>query len=297
MIMNDPLRPDPHAQSLIGNVLKTYHQQAFFNTYWKMFEVVHADTDELRRAVFALRYQVYCRENNFIDPALHPDRLESDAYDEHSSHFLLIRQKDGLAVGTVRVTFPHEEKIRNSFQMQKLVDHPLLHQPEQVDTLFEMSRFCFISSFRQRVRDGHLLPVYYEQEWNQGEISKALSLFRRRVPYAPLGLMMAAFEAALDKGYTNGITMMESRQFNTIRRLGMDYRVLGPRCVHHGSQQPLLFNIKSAFDSMAIANPECWDIISDKGRLHRRANQIYQKDWHDTLFDDVHPRSVVQQLL
>ena len=284
--------------SMLDNCLQAIRQQAFYNTYWKTFNVLRADTDELKEKAFQLRYQIYCTENLFIEPAEHPGEIERDAYDPRAAHHLLIHRATGDVVGTIRVLLPHDTQPLRSFELQKVCDHPLLQLENRINELCEISRFCMASRFRRRPNDGRLLPAYYEQEWTEGESRlPALGLFRRRIPYAPLGLLMAAFETVLQNGVTTCVTALESKQFHTMRRMGFTYQVLGPRIEHQGVQQPLLFNIKAVLDSMASANPECWDVISDKGRLHRRATDLYQADWQDSLFDDIGRDMMARKLL
>jgi N-acyl amino acid synthase of PEP-CTERM/exosortase system len=51
-----------------------------------------------------LRYDVYCLRKGWVADAF-PDGLESDEFDEHAIHILLIEQQTGLAVGSARVVF------------------------------------------------------------------------------------------------------------------------------------------------------------------------------------------------
>ena len=50
--------------------------------YHEFFSITMADTDELRKEVFRLRYDVYCKELGWEDPANFPDALERDIYDD-----------------------------------------------------------------------------------------------------------------------------------------------------------------------------------------------------------------------
>src|SRR5438132_11577443 len=68
--------------------------------------IVHADTSALRRSCYALRYKVYCVENNFLDAENHQDEIESDEYDVHSVHVLLQHVSSGTFVGTARLVMP-----------------------------------------------------------------------------------------------------------------------------------------------------------------------------------------------
>ena len=57
--------------------------------YDRHFTVVAADTPDLLDAAHALRYQVYCVEHRFEDPAEHRDERERDRYDRHSAQMSL----------------------------------------------------------------------------------------------------------------------------------------------------------------------------------------------------------------
>src|SRR5437762_7954441 len=61
--------------------------------YEDTFKLVRATTQELKEAAYRLRYQVYCVEQPFENPAEHPQGMETDAYDRHSVHTLLIHRR------------------------------------------------------------------------------------------------------------------------------------------------------------------------------------------------------------
>src|SRR5687767_3456910 len=74
--------------------------------YHRRFIVVPADTPELLDAAHALRYQVYCVEHKFEDPALQEGQRERDRYDEHAVHAVLISKASNEVVGCVRLILP-----------------------------------------------------------------------------------------------------------------------------------------------------------------------------------------------
>jgi N-acyl-L-homoserine lactone synthetase len=51
----------------------------------------------------ALRYEVFCLEKEWIEPAICEDGLEIDEYDELAVHFLVLDDETGAALGTCRL--------------------------------------------------------------------------------------------------------------------------------------------------------------------------------------------------
>ena len=92
---------------------------AAFHEY---FEIIDANSPELLREVFRLRYQVLCVEQRApgFEPSNYPDGLESDQYDRHSSHILLRH----------RPSRNTPRPLANTFQQGEL--HTSLHDHHQV---------------------------------------------------------------------------------------------------------------------------------------------------------------------
>lgn len=283
----------------IKNCLTTIQSQAFAHFYWRTFDVIKADSEELKDIAYRLRYEVYCKDNNFLPAENYPDGREKDQFDDHATHFLLYHKPTDSFIGTLRLNVPQPRNPLTSFELQKLCDHPLLQIENRVMGMCEISRFCMVSSFRKRDRDGSLLPAYYEQQGSDEENCKpeGIIFFRRRIPYAPLGLLQAAFKEALVHKITNCVMALEPRQIPAFARLGMTYRVLGPRLSFHGEQQPLIFNIKAVLDKMAENNPACWEVASDQGKLQETANLFYNNDWQDAVFDAECRKLILSRLL
>ncbi len=270
--------------SFLGAYWGVLRQRAFAHAYHSTFKVIRADTDELVDKALSLRHEVYCRENNFLEPGHFPDGRESDVFDTHSLHFLLVHKDSRETVGTLRLVLPTENHPLTSFPLQRLCDHPLLQIENRVMGLCQISRFCMSPSFRRRAHDGMLLPAYSEQEWNDDKNRASRTpFFRRRIPWAPLGLIGAAFEAALRQGINDCIMTVETELLPTMRRLGIPFRLLAPPLETQGGRQPVIFNIKSTLDLMLELNPECWEVVSDKGRRHHLADDIFSATWKDAV--------------
>lgn len=288
--------------SVLGVYMRALHQQNFFNAYWKAFDVVTADTDELRAKAFRLRYLVYCKDDpdceySDNDAPIDPALLEQDTYDERAVHHLLIHKPSGKTAGTVRVLLPSEDNALSSFSLQTVCDHPLLGIEQRVTQLCEISRLCMSPEFRRRPGDGRVLPAYSEQENGATNGTGGMHYFRRRIPYAPLGLIQAAFETAMSHRFLDCISVMDPHDFRSLKRIGLTYRVLGPRIDYLGRQQPIIFNIKNVLDMMAANNPECYEVVSDHGRLSERASTLAQERWQDNIFDEVTQEMILHKLL
>src|SRR5712675_2520849 len=78
--------------------------------YTNHFDVIRADTSALLDRVYEIRYQVYCVENAFEDPAQNLDGREIDGDDDRAAHVLLIHRESGEAAGTARVIFPDQRR-------------------------------------------------------------------------------------------------------------------------------------------------------------------------------------------
>src|ERR1051325_115011 len=90
-----------------------------FNSY---FASVTADTDERIRTAQMIRYQVYCVENPLEDVE-NPDRIETDMFDPHSVHSLLVYRAAGAALGTVRLIMPLPDDLEQSLAFLRVVSN------------------------------------------------------------------------------------------------------------------------------------------------------------------------------
>ncbi len=276
-------------ETLLQACMRTIIQQTFYQAYWKTFSIVAAETDALREKAFRLRYQVYRADGGFEgqESDANPALIEKDAYDARAVHYLLIHNATGQTAGTVRVLLPGVSNPLHSFELQDLCRHPMLEHEDRAQHLCEISRLCMAWQFRRRPGDGRTLPAYCEQEGHD-MIPMGLSFARRRITYAPLGLMKAAFQTAMDRGLLDCVSLMDPADFRSLKRLGMPYKVLGPKVtfMQDCGQQPIIYNIKAVLDSMESFNPECWEVLSDKGALSQRASEIQLENWRHDIFTE-----------
>src|SRR4030095_3961316 len=118
--------------------------------HFKFHRLLFDESPTMMRELFALRYQVYCRECRFLDPNNYSDELETDEYDPNSVHFTAYNLENQL-VGSLRLVLPG---IDQRFPVQE-------HGKELFDAVFipppleagEVSRLVVRESYRRRLGD------------------------------------------------------------------------------------------------------------------------------------------------
>ncbi|MFO1189318.1 MAG: PEP-CTERM/exosortase system-associated acyltransferase [Alphaproteobacteria bacterium] len=226
--------------------------------YWRYFSVHGAAAPQQRKLVHELRYQVYCVENPFEDPADHSNGLEIDHFDAHSVHALLIHRPTGLAAGTVRIVLPLTEHADESFAIQAVCDKALLSAYAKVplSTTGEISRFCIAKTFRRRVQDRS-----YRTVPSNTEISAADE--RRVIPNMTLGLIQWLVETSQARGITHWYAVMEPQLLRLLARLGIHFERIGDLVDYHGWRQPCVIEVDRMLGQVHRERPDVWSVIAN----------------------------------
>lgn len=229
--------------------------------YRRYFDTVIVGEDDrtLREEVFRLRYQVYCVENPFEDPADNPDGLERDSYDERAVHCLLRHKPSGNWAGTARLILPDAAAPEASFVLQQVCDHPMIADAEQFPILrmAEISRFCVSKDFRKRQGDA-LFPASNEPTDRRDE--------RRVIPNMTLGIIEGLIELSLARQIHKLFAMMEPALLRLLTRLGIHFQHIGSLVDYHGRRQPCFIELSTMLTQVHDERPDVWDILTDSGR-------------------------------
>lgn len=225
--------------------------------------VVGENDNELRDEVFRLRYQVYCVENPFEDPATNPEGLEQDSYDARAVHCLLLHKRSRSWAGAVRLILPDPQDLDNSFALQEVCSDPLISDPERfpVQQMAEVSRFCISKEFRKRQGDW-LYPQSNEPEDREDE--------RRIIPNMTLGLIEGLVSMSLDHDILYWCAVMERPLLRLLDRLGIHFQPIGPLVDYHGRRQPCMIKLDSMLEQVREERPDVWEILTDGGRHWNR---------------------------
>lgn len=252
----DLVRPAPP----LGQVSRP-DEPSLAELYSQWFYAILADTPELRREAFRLRYQVYCVENPFEDPADNPNEEESDAFDAHSVHSLLIHRPTGMVAGTVRLVLPLPDALDRSFALQNVCHEPIVRDPRSFPVLHmaEVSRFSISKAFRKRCTDGR-----YPDE-QAGEPRKD-GAERRVLPHMTLGLIESLVRMSVRHRVSYWCAVMEPTLLRLLSRLGIYFDPIGPLVDYHGRRQPCYIKLTTLLARVARERPDVWEVLTDRGR-------------------------------
>lgn len=110
------------------------------------YEAVVADTPAAREIHHRIRFEVYCLENGFEDPANHPDHQERDPWDENSVHFIVRHRASGQWIGALRLIRP----VDGVLPVRQVAELDPVASPSGPDgTVWEVSRTCILGDFRR----------------------------------------------------------------------------------------------------------------------------------------------------
>lgn len=229
--------------------------------YERWFQSTLANTPELRREAFRLRYQVYCIENPFEDPAQNPNEEESDDDDAHAAHALLIHRASGAVAGTVRLVLPLPDALDDSFALQRVCHEPMLgnHRQFPVLRMGEVSRFSISKNFRKRRGDG-LYPNMHDPE------PRNAAEERRVIPHMTLGLIESLVRMSIQHRITYWCAVMEPTLLRLLSRLGIYFDPIGPLVDYHGRRQPCYIKVSTLLARVARERPDVWEVLTDRGR-------------------------------
>jgi N-acyl amino acid synthase of PEP-CTERM/exosortase system len=242
---------------------------AAFNEY---FEIIDANSPELLRAVFRLRYQVYCIEQRApgFEASSYPEGMESDVYDRHSVHMLLRHRPSGDFVGTARLilTDPLDpQKLFPTEQHTKL--DPTLIDIKKLSRqdIGEISRLVVVRQFNRR-RD-ELLHAFQKG----AAVEKWAPTRHRRFPHPILALAVGIIRMSVKNNVTHWLSVMEPALNRLLALYGLELDPAGPLIEHHGQRQPYYVDLTRMLDRMHQKHTQFWELVTDYGKIQPMAGE------------------------
>ena len=220
------------------------------------FKTLAADTPEHVVQAQKIRYQVYCVENPLETTLDNPEGIETDEFDTHAIHSLLLARETGAGLGTVRLIMPISSAPERSFAVQRLLDASsskvLLSLP--IGTMAEVSRFSISRHFRRLMT--------YAPDSGDGD-----AFLNNSGPLMRLGLIQGLVRMSRQHGVTHWCALMEPTLLRMLAAMAIRFRPIGPLVEFRGLRQPCYINVTDMLESVMHERPAFWEMITDGGSL------------------------------
>lgn len=228
----------------------------------KYFEMLPAISDDLKKEVYKLRYQVYCIENEFLNSEHYPDDLEFDDFDQCSIHYLIRHRQSGDYVATTRLILPdiHNPEKLFPLELHCKIDNVAVIQSINRRHLGEVSRFCVSKAFKKRKNEAHTLTGI-GSDWQD-----SFTLDERRAfPHITLALMACAIKASHENNIYYFYGSMEPPWVRFLSAMGINFIKIGPLVDYHGDRWPAVIKVTDMLDGVAEKNLDIWNLLTNKG--------------------------------
>ena len=218
------------------------------------FTTLPADTPERVRIAQKIRYQVYCVENPH-EKSDHPDGMETDEFDAHAVHSILVYREAHAALGTVRLILPLPDELERSFAVQRLMDASSLRELRKLPlhSAAEVSRFSISRQFR-RIADA------------LGDTEQA-AFVSNCGPLMRLGLIQGLVRMSTQYGITHWCALMEPTLLRMLAAMAIRFVPIGPLVEFRGLRQPCYCNVADVLDAVKRERPAFWSVLTDGGSL------------------------------
>jgi N-acyl amino acid synthase of PEP-CTERM/exosortase system len=223
------------------------------------FRFLIAESGELKREIWRLRYRVYVEECGFERVEDHPSGLEMDEYEPHALHLAAVDDAYRV-IGTIRLILNSEK----GFPMEHAapLDFPGPKPPP--DRTAEISRLAIDRLYRRRAHDGlygiesyittaegGILPV-------RGEAASSEE-GQRVQPVIVLGLYQLMYRVSKRLGLTHWYMIAERKLWYALKRYHFVFQQIGEPLHYHGIRIPYLGDIAEIEAEVKQHAPQLFD--------------------------------------
>jgi N-acyl amino acid synthase of PEP-CTERM/exosortase system len=238
--------------------------------FHKYFEIVIADTEELLKKAYRLRYQVLCVEQRIpgFDALLYPDKLEKDNYDSHSSHVLLRHRPSGDFVGTVRLIMfdPLQPEKLLPVELNTQLDSEFNIKALPRQKIAEISRTLIVKQFDRRKQDRF---VHEAGEVDENTPARdRQSSERRSTPHLSLMLTAGVVRMSTIYNIRHWLSMMDPALNRMLGFYGLNFNPVGPLVDYHGIRRPYYLKVEDALNRMRKEHHDAWEVATECGEYH-----------------------------
>jgi N-acyl amino acid synthase of PEP-CTERM/exosortase system len=222
-------------------------------TQLKNFKIFIAETPQLKKEVFHIRYQVYCEEFGYEPLSKFPDRLERDIYDQRSIHCLLHHEPSGKYVACIRLVLSDTQYPEAKFPFENVCNDHLIDFEQTPRSLFgEVSRLAVLREFRRSPNQ--------ENKNNHSLVSNNFKNNQPSLSIIPFSLYLSNIAVGLELGLEYALTFMEPRLARHLRISGLIFRPIGELVDFKGKRAPFIMK-KSEILSGISKNTEVFELF------------------------------------
>jgi N-acyl amino acid synthase of PEP-CTERM/exosortase system len=240
-------------------------EDSLTESFLQYFTIDLATTPAQKKSVYKIRYRVYCEEFGYEPAHRFPEKMEYDAYDDHSLHCLITNISSGKSAGCVRLIQTTDNRTNDFLPFEKSC-------AESLDTEFirglnldrkrvcEISRLAVDAAFRRRAG---------EARTRFGDVDALNFTHQERRTFALIAV--AGFLAATALSdlacRTNVFAMMEPFLPRLLKRSGIIFQKVGKDIEYHGLRAPYFIRTQSALDNMRPDLKDMYEAIYEKIKL------------------------------
>ncbi|MBT1074686.1 PEP-CTERM/exosortase system-associated acyltransferase [Geobacter grbiciae] len=227
-----------------------------------LYSVVPAETDELVKETYRLRYQVYCIENEF-EPPESSHQMETDEFDDNSVHSIIKYNKSGQSLGSVRMILPNQDDYTRSFPIQKICGHSIFTDRKlfSIYKPIEISRFCLSKELRSKAKPCKHSCI----KLASSSAPFSSSLLNQCGPI--LGLIRGLIQMSSENHVTHWFAIMEPSLIRLLAKLSIYFKPTGSLINYHGMRQPCYIELSELLRRVYSEQPLVWEVLTNKGQF------------------------------
>lgn len=225
------------------------------------FEFIQVESEDLKKAIYRLRFEVYVKEFGFERIEDNPTGYETDEYDHCSIHLAALNGNHSV-IGTVRLVL-HSDK---GFPIEHAVkDMVFIGEKPEPNKIAEISRLAVAKAYRRRQEDGLYGVESYILKSEGGMLPDDSPIpeehQKRKRPVILLGLCRLIYHTSKKMGITHWYLVSEKKLFYTLKKYGFLFHQIGEPVHYHGLRIPYLGIIQEIEQHLITKKPDLLQLM------------------------------------
>lgn len=216
-----------------------------------VFKKIDFNDSAMMEQLYRLRFEVYCRECNFIREADYPRQREQDEHDAQSVHFAAFNSY-GEVVGTLRMILP------GALPLPIKTHCPDIHF--EGTSYAEISRLVISRRLRRRAQD----QLYYEPQVEDIKVASNSGEFLRRARPMAFGLYREMYRESKRLGTERWYTLMEKGLWLLLAIHGFKFESIGDEVDFYGLVRPYLGKVSVIEQDVQKKFPQFFEYFVEK---------------------------------